>query len=391
MSGPSRTIGVPEPWKRLRVILAAAAVLASAVAGARAEIALGPDGKLKLFGDYRFRLESDWDSMQSDGSERQDRDRSRMRLRFGFSYGFDEHYSFGGRLRTGLSENAQSPHQTLGDEFDTKGVNVDKAYFRGSWKHAWAWGGKNSLPFWTQNELFWDDDVTPEGVAAGGSIPVGGSRTRIDPAFGHFVLEQEDSSNRFADKSHLTAGQIAIRSQLESAELTGAAGFFAFRDNPATADPALDDLDYDIWVTSFKASFKTGWKPWSVGADYMLNTTDYPSTQFNRDQDTGYVLGLNLGGLAEKRDWLVGYYYAHIEKFAVVARLAQDDWLRWGSASETRSSNFEGHEFRVAYAFGNSWNVMARFYDVRGIEEESAAATALEDGKRLRIDLNVKF
>lgn len=63
-------------------------------------------------------------------------------------------------------------------------------------------------------------------------------------------------------------------------------------------------------------------------AQFRRNTKTYPSTQFNADEKTGYVLGLNLGGLKQKKDWLVGYYYAHIEKFAVVARLAQDDWLR---------------------------------------------------------------
>jgi hypothetical protein len=75
----------------------------------------------------------------------------------------------------------------------------------------------------------------------------------------------------------------------------------------------------------------------------------------------------------------------------VVARLAHDDWLRWGSGTDTRSSNFEGHEFRFAYAFGPSLNVMLRVYSVKGIELESATAVELEDGNRARLDLNIAF
>jgi hypothetical protein len=148
-------------------------------------------------------------------------------------------------------------------------------------------------------------------------------------------------------------------------------------------------------VVGARATFKGTKKPLSVGVDYMRNTKSYPSTLFNADQKTGYVLGLNLGRLKEKKDWLIGYYYAHIEKFAVVARLAQDDWLRWGSSPplppDTSSSNFEGHEIRMAYAFGPSCNVMLRLYSVEGIELESASAVAKEDGRRARLDFNIAF
>jgi hypothetical protein len=152
-------------------------------------------------------------------------------------------------------------------------------------------------------------------------------------------------------------------------------------------------MDYSIYVVGARAVFRGASRPWSLGVDYMKNARDYAPVLFNADQDTGYVIGLNLGQLKQKKDWLIGWYYAHIEKFAVVARLAQDDWLRWGSTTppDTRSSNFEGHEFRLAYAFGPGANVMLRVYDVEGIEPESATATTLEDGRRARLDFNFSF
>ncbi|MBI4242419.1 MAG: hypothetical protein HY613_11955 [Candidatus Rokubacteria bacterium] len=207
---------------------------------------------------------------------------------------------------------------------------------------------------------------------------------RLKSSLGWFVMEGSGSSNRFSDKSRLEAG-------LKPVDLATVAGYYSFSDNPGTTDTALADLDYGIWVVGARATFKGTKKPLSVGDDYMRNTKSYPSTLFNADQKTGYVFALNLGRLKDKKDWLIGYYYAHIEKFAVVARLAQDDWLRWGSTTDTRSSNFEGHEIRLAYAFGPSWNVMLRVYSVEGIELESAAAVTQEDGKRARLDFNIAF
>jgi len=37
----------------------------------------------------------------------------------------------------------------------------------------------------------------------------------------------------------------------------------------------------------------------------------------------------------------LSYYYAHIEKYAVIDYLAQDDWVRWENSNMTRSSNFK--------------------------------------------------
>ena len=349
-----------------------------------------PPPRLAIYGDVRLRAESDWDSRQSDGMERADRDRLRVRARIGFNYAYDEHISFGARLRTGNPQDQQSPHQTLGDEFETKGVNFDRAFVKGTWSHGWVWGGKNVSPFWAQNELFWDEDVTPEGVAAGGVFKLGESAVRLKPTAGYFIIEGSGSSNSFGDKSHMAAAQVALEAPLSRVDLSGAVGYYAFSDNPATTDIALADMDYAIWVAGARAVFKTA-RPLSIGVDYMRNVEDYAPTLFNEDQDTGYVFQINLGQLKQRKDWLVGYYYAHIEKFAVVARLAQDDWLRWGSASDTRSSNFEGHELRLAYAFGPSWNVMLRLYDVEGIELESPTAVALEDGRRARLDFNIAF
>lgn len=393
MSGRADVRQNSKGRKALGVLLCAGLLAGISARPVAAQTTADEPPKLKFYGDFRLRSESDWDSMQSDGTLRADRDRLRVRLRVGFTYAYDAHINFGARIRSGNPQDQQSPHQSLGDEFESKPFNIDKAFLQGTWGKGWVWAGKNSFPFWTQNELFWDDDVNPEGIAGGFSFPLGKSRQRLKPTLGYFIMDTSSpsTSNRYSEKSHMAALQVAWEMTFQPVDLTAAAGLYSFDDDPATTDTALADLDYDIYVGGIKAAFKKGPKPWSAGVDFMKNAKDYPSTLFNADQKTGYVLSLNLGALKQKKDWLVGYYYAHIEKFAVVARLATDDWLRWGSGTDTRSSNYEGHELRLGYAFGPSWNVMLRVFKVEGIELESAAAVAKEDGMRARLDLNIAF
>ena len=185
--------------------------------------------------------------------------------------------------------------------------------------------------------------------------------------------------------------KVALEEGSSYFDITAPAGLFAFKDNALTVDTALADLDYNIWVFNAKAGVKGLPKPLSAGLDWMHNARRYSPALYNRDQKDGFVASLLYGGLKAKGDWLAGYYFARIEKYAVVARFAQDDWLRWGGVTDTRSSNFAGHELRLAYALGPSFNVVSRLYVVEGLRSETAASVDKEDGRRLRVDLNVAF
>ena len=72
------------------------------------------------------------------------------------------------------------------------------------------------------------------------------------------------------------------------------------------------------------------------------------------------------------------------EARAVLAPYAEDDWVRWGSAVETRGVDFEGHELRFDYTLTRSLGLVARGYFVESL-------STVEDGKRWRIDLNYRF
>ena len=347
--------------------------------------------KLSLFGDVRFRVELDRDSRKSDGSMRSDRDRMRMRFRMGFNYKKDERFSFGGRLRSGSSD-IQSPDATLGSEFAPKSIHIDQAFLKGSWEGGHAWLGKNSFPFWKQNDLFWDDDITPEGAAVRHQVKLG-EKVAATLNAGYFQLDNT-VSNEFGNQAHMTGGQVALRvTASDRVVVECAAGGFAFTDNPGEENPRIEDRTWNLGNAGANVQVKNGAKPVKVGFDFVKNFKDYPEGVFNRDQQTGYVVSAKMGRLAAAKEFLIAYYYAHIERFAVVPRLAGDDWLRWSDSGVpgTRSSNFMGHELRAAVALGKKNHMVARFYSVEGIELQESSASARENGKRFRVDWNMAF
>jgi len=362
----------------MRVLLATTLLVLTGAAGVQA----GED-EHRYYGDFRFRLEQDWDSSRSDGSERDDRARARIRLRFGADFTLSDRVTLGFRARTGSKMSQQSAHLTIvdfdgGDRGDA-GINLDRWYVRGKSANGRrsGWVGRNAFPFWKQNELFWDDDVTLVGAAGDARYGLG-ERGDISIRAGYFALPvgMRDFSG------NLGAAQLVYTAAAGEANLTAVAGYFEIDANPSDSDAgkllAGDGArDYGILVGGFQAAFDAGGRPVALGVDLMHNR------DASGDSD-GHGVSVRYGSTKSKGDWLVGYGYAKIERLAVVGSYAQDDWMRWGSATQTRSSDFEGHEFRVAWAPISRMNLVARFYAVESI-------TTVEDGKRFRIDLNYRL
>jgi hypothetical protein len=338
----------------------------------------------RLFADFRARLEADWDSQNSSGAARDDRNRLRIRTRIGAQYDPNEHLSFGVRLRTGSDDSQQSPHITLLDFDDNPTgdahVNLDKWYLQGKCRKFWGWVGRNGLPFWKQNELYWDDDVTPAGLAGGFKTAVGEDGSI---AFNAAVVSLPAGMRDFVGQ--MTAGQLVYDREIGNGGLTVAVGSLSMDGESDEGDfPGLlllldgnGSRDYEIRVGSLQGRLRAGERPLTLGADVIHNA------EAASDAD-GHVLSLLYGGGKEKGDWLIGWYYAEIEALAVHSSYAQDDWVRWGNATQTRGSNMEGHELRFVYNVDRRTNVVARLYLVE-------AVTGVEDGNRFRIDLNRKL
>ena len=143
-------------------------------------------------GDFRFRIEQDWDSRKGDGSYRDDRSRLRYRLRFGFDKKINEYYTAGASIRSGNLNDQQGPHLTIGggagSEFGLGGVGIEKAFLKYSKGPLTAWIGKNGYPFFKQHELFWNDNVRPEGFAISRKDKLS-NRVKLTPTAGYFLFK----------------------------------------------------------------------------------------------------------------------------------------------------------------------------------------------------------
>lgn len=342
------------------------------MAALSSNLAFAAEDALSFYGDFRLRFEQDWDSQRGNGVERDDRARLRIRLRGGLNYQLNDNLKFGLRARSGSTSSQQSPHITLYD-FDNndkgdKQVALDKWFANYNFDLGDVWVGRNSSPFWQQNELFWDDDVTLAGI--GGHIKIN-SETQINA--GYFALP--DGMTDFAG----SMWGVQLQKNL-TADTKLAFGWLNTDGEDSVENLNLNfaNRDYEFITASFQTGFELLDLPGRIGFDYYRNSDAESS------ESDGYVFNSQLGKLSSPGDWQLRYDYARIEKYAVHPSYAQDDWFRFGSATQTSSSDFKGHEFRVSYKYSKPLNVVARLYLVEAI-------SSIQDGNRFRIDFNYKF
>jgi hypothetical protein len=190
----------------------------------------------------------------------------------------------------------------------------------------------------------------------------------------------------------MLGAQLKWAKAVKPGQLTAAAGLhYLFGESgAANLRNRNGERDYMIGVGSAQWTFPWGKFPVTLGADLFYNFLNYdaadvaPFPASRDDEVLGYVLSAQLGQLKKRHDFLIGYYYAYIETFAVNASYAQDDWIRFGSGPQTDASDFKGHEIRLAYALSPQVNIMGRLYLVEAI-------STVQDGNRFRLDLNWRF
>ena len=354
--------------------------------------------KLEFTSDFRFRIEHDWNGVRTDGSSPNDRSRLRYRFRFGLNYTLDKNSTFGARIRSGRLDDQQGPHITLGGnngEFGLVEVGLEKLFYQFKTKNIRAWIGKNTLPLKKLNELFWNDNVFPEGVALKYKIFSNPESVFNELAFnaGHFIIQSRGKSfdtDRFAQFFQLDLSLLDNRLSIFPA-------FYSFRNLGNIPDGQHTfELDYSIIHLGTEINILK--KPkFNLGLELYSNIEDYAAHQSIasefQDQKQGWVVSAKLGRLEKKGDWHFQFFYANLQKFAVVDYFAQNDWVRWDYSSEgatgSRITNFQGFEFQVGYLIKENFNLILRTYMVRSLV--SLENEFKESGNRVRIDLNIKF
>lgn len=196
--------------------------------------------RFSLSGDFRFRLQGDFyasdnapfgtafvdynDVNENGGfsgsflNTTEDRQRARIRMRLKVKAKVTNGVTAIMRIASGSSDPV-STNQTLDDTFSTKPLNLDLAYVKydGLDEDVYPWMtgyiGKMKNPMFT-TDLVWDEDVTPEGLAATFRFNMSGSDDLFDMerrdrtlfmTVGAFSLDEIALSG---DDKYLFAGQI---------------------------------------------------------------------------------------------------------------------------------------------------------------------------------------
>ncbi|SHG28783.1 putative porin [Flagellimonas flava] len=351
--------------------------------------------KLDFAADFRFRAEQDWNSQKSDGSFRDDRSRLRYRARVGVTYE-DDWYEVGLRIRTGNPRKQQDPQLTLGDnfrEFGTLPIALEKAYFKGEWSNFMFWLGKNSFPFVKSNELFWSDNVFPEGVALSKGFSFqSGVLDLLELKAGHFIISTSGKS--FDQDAYFQGYQVYSSFAKKQVELFPS--IYLFKNVPNIPDGA-DTFVLDYTILHLGSRVKLLDHPGiSMELDLYQNIQDYGTLESIpedfKDERSGWVLGLAYGGLKQKKDWFFKASYAWLQRYAAVDFLAQNDWARWDYSAfdspDGRLTNLKGIELVASHSIHKNISLTTKYYFV---EQLVPLGPALETGSRIRFDIDVRF
>jgi len=353
---------------------ALAVVVALGISGyaelASAAVEVDKDGKVKLFADVRFRAERDKRTKTSGTTS--ERSRLRVRARIGASFKANDQWS--GKIRFVTNANSlNSPYMTLGTGQTDKNSDfgMDQAYLSYSpIDNLILTGGKAALNFWQQNEIFWDDDINPEGLAVKyklGALTLNGAYYMLqDGNWGGDVF-----TTTYQAVYGRKTGSMKYKAALGGASLT-------------QPEPSGANGFQSTQHTMVSIQLKPG--AWVFGADYVKSDADV--------ENTAYVAQVRY---KLNDTWGLRAYSYRVEAFSVLGdgTYSQDNFPNPGS---TGVSNFTGTRLQVDYHIAANTNLDLRYYSMKRIENPNSLPATPSDAlmgadkhTRLQLNLTVKF
>ena len=352
--------------------------------------------RVTLSGDFRFRIEHDWKSRKATGDYRNNRLRLRYRLRAEFKYQHNSWASVGARIRTGNPRKQQDPQLTFGgssNEFGTLPIGLEKVYFAAHFDDIKIWIGKNTFPFRKQNELFWSDNVYPEGLYAQKKFRWLSSWVdQLTIGSGHFILNSQGGT---LDQDSYIQG-IQLASQHFRNRLEVWPTLYLFRNIPNIPDGAATyQIDYTILSVGTRLELSK-LPAISAEIDWYQNLKNYQSNDSIpirfQDQRRGLVVAIRYRKPTLHGDYLLKLTYARLERYAALDFMAQNDWARWDYSSygspDGRLTNFEGIELTAAVKLEDNISLKMKYYLVNQLVLIEGFR---ENGQRIRFDIDITF
>ncbi len=328
--------------------------------------------KTQISADLRYRLESINDDRKSGyGAEPRNRNRIRFRVKAWTQLGDD--WSLTSRFATGTGD-PRSTNIDLNDGFSKKEFNLDQVFFTFSPKTSASlkmMAGKMATPFYAvgDNQLVWDSDITPEGMAATYSLSVSEETLVHMGAGGFWVVERSAAVD-----TGLWAAQAYIRQAVggPNAFLVGTSyyDYTNIRKRPALA-PEWDSSagadtffgnsndgsnlyanDYDLWEVFAEYRSQAGGIPVSVFGAWVQNIDTAPGY----NADTGWIVGATFNKTKGPGSWQLTYNYRDVQADAVLAQFTDSNFL-------SGDTNSRGHLCGFIYQVTDVFKTAVHYYD----------------------------
>lgn len=370
----------PEPAQRAETpspAPAAPAATMAAAGAAPADDAFRIPG-LDVGGDMRVRQE--WNFV--DG---RDRSRTAVRARLRATYAVSDSFAVGTQIATGDPDDPNSTDVTLGNFVDDLQVSLDQAWIRYHSGGLTAYAGKFPQIF-QRTDMLWDGDVSPQGVAAAYSLPVG--TAKLDARGIWFVIDEA----AVARDSDMLGGQLALAAPLGprvKAGLTG--GYYHYRLGSVAGADAGDFrgnlLSGGRYLSDFhliEGIATLGWAgpserwPVSFTADYVKNLGAAVAG------DTAFNLELAAGRTAKPGDVRIAYNFSEVEVDSVLAAFSHDNI--------DLSTNYRLHGLGLAYVPAPNLQLDLLWYHYRPLDAAYSGALAPSEWlDRVRLAFMVSF
>jgi hypothetical protein len=348
--------------------------------------------KVKISGDFRYRHERiDEETTGSAVRWKDGMDRDRIRARLMIEAIVNDDWGLAFRLASGSGDPA-STNQTLEDSFSSKPLWLDLAYF--NWHPAAreglnVFGGKVKNPFYKVggNQLIWDDDLNPEGIAATYAIPLG-KRDTMHIAGGGFWVDESSSGVDtslwgaqgyvkhtignpdyiLGGVSYFDYGNIQGRGDLKST-WSSSSSFFG-----NTVSSGLFASDFDIFEAFGEYGTKLMGLPFTIFGDWAKNLVA------SNGEDTAWLIGGKFNKAKDPGSWEVGYSYRELEADSVLGAFTDSDFI--GGGTDGR-----GHQFGFTYQLAKNLQAGVTYFNS---ERDGTSGRSL-DYRRLQLDLKLKF
>jgi len=352
-----------------------------------------------LKGDLRYRYETINDDAKKNASkETYTRQRDRIRARLAAEAKCNDDLKAVIGFSTGQNDPI-SGNQTLGDGAQKKDMKLDLAYLdynfigdtTASEIHGFA--GKMKNPFITMNDdLMWDPDLTPEGVAL--KAQTGNDFLTAYGNAGYIWIQERDSK----DPGQLYAGQGAVKFQfIPEAALTVGVSYYGFQNlkgydvidwegknnaygNSTQKGTIASGVTNKAWATEYTpVVYFAALDLWIAGLPVSIFGQELSNTDASK-YDQGHLYGVSLGKAKNPGSFEVGYSHAELQKDATLGMWTDSD--RWGGGADGK-----GDKVYAKYQIKKNLQLGAAYFtDDKGIASGKAT-----NYSRMQIDLLAAF